>query len=168
MVYTGYRLASLQSFKRVLAVGFEQFCLFVFTIIAVLATDLLIGVALGMVAKITIPIARGVWFDNLFKIHFSIHRPDNNTIVVKLFGSALFTNFMPLKKALAKLETGKTVVLNYSEGYLIDHTVMEFINDFNRHYQTQGGKFLQVGHALEKFSDHDLAARIMTKDDRKT
>ena len=168
LVYTGYRLASLQSFKQVLAVGFEQFCLFVFTIIAVLATDLLIGVALGMVAKISIPLVRGVWLDNIFKIYFTIRRPDNNTIIVKISGSALFTNFMPLKRALAQLESGKTVVLNYSEGYLIDHTVMEFIDDFSRHYQTQGGKCLQIGHALEKFSDHDLAARIMTKDDRKT
>ncbi|WAK00866.1 SulP family inorganic anion transporter [Methylobacter sp. YRD-M1] len=166
LVYTGYRLASPKTFQHVLSVGVEQLFLFVITIIGVLATDLLIGVALGIVAKLAIQVMRGVWLDNMFRIYFAIHRPDRQTIVVKLLGSALFSNFLPLRKALAELEGGKTLVFDFSNGYLIDHTVMEFIDDFSRDYEAQGGKCLQVGHALEKFSDHKLAARLMTADDR--
>ncbi len=166
LVYTGYRLASPKTFQHVLSIGAEQLFLFVITIIGVLATDLLVGVALGMTAKLAIQITRGVWLDNMFRIYFEIHRPDSQTIVVKLLGSALFSNFLPMKKALADLEPGKTLVFDFSNGYLIDHTVMEFIDDFSRDYKAQGGKCLQVGHALEKFSDHKLAARLMTADDR--
>ncbi len=166
LVYTGYRLASPKTFQHVLSVGVEQLFLFVITIIGVLATDLLIGVALGIAAKLAIQVMRGVWLDNMFRIYFEIHRPDRQTIVVKLLGSALFSNFLPLKKTLAELEGGKTLVFDFSNGYLIDHTVMEFIDDFSRDYEGQGGKCLQVGHALEKFSDHKLAARLMTADDR--
>nr|WP_228779337.1 SulP family inorganic anion transporter [Methylobacter sp. BlB1] len=166
LVYTGYRLASPKTFQHVLSVGVEQLFLFVITIIGVLATDLLIGVALGIAAKLAIQAMRGVWLDNMFRIYFEIHRPDRQTIVVKLLGSALFSNFLPLKKALAELEGGKTLVFDFSNGYLIDHTVMEFIDDFSRDYEAQGGECLQVGHALEKFSDHKLAARLMTADDR--
>lgn len=166
LVYTGYRLASPKTFQHVLSVGVEQLLLFVITIIGVLATDLLIGVALGIVAKLAIQVMRGVWLDNMFRIYFEIHRTDRQTIVIKLLGSALFSNFLPLRKALAEIEGGKTLVFDFSNGYLIDHTVMEFIDDFSRDYEAQGGKCLQVGHALEKFSDHKLAARLMTADDR--
>jgi MFS superfamily sulfate permease-like transporter len=166
LVYTGYRLASPKTFQHVLSVGVEQLFLFVITIIGVLATDLLIGVALGIAAKLAIQVMRGVWLDNMFRIYFEIDRPDRQTIVVKLLGSALFSNFLPLRKALTELEGSKTLVFDFSNGYLIDHTVMEFIDDFSRDYEAQGGKCQQVGHALEKFSDHKLAARLMTADDR--
>lgn len=167
LVYTGYRLTSPQSFRKIFDVGAEQLALFVLTIIGVLATDLLIGVAIGMLAKLAIHLARGVWLENMFRIHFSIRRPNQHTIVVKIVGSAMFSNFLPLKKALSELENGKTIVFNFSDGYLIDHTVMDFIHDFSGHYEAQGGRCLQIGHALEKFSDHRLAARLMTADDRK-
>ncbi len=167
LVYTGYRLASPQTFARAMEVGKEQLFLFVVTIIGILATDLLIGVTLGIVVKLAITLVRGVWPSNLFKIHFAIQQQDNDTLVVKLLGSALFSNFLPLKKALARLEKGKTIIFDFSDGYLIDHTVMEFIHDFKLNYEAQGGQCRKTGKALETFSDHALAARLMTADDRK-
>lgn len=167
LVYTGYRLASPATFARVMDVGKEQLFMFVVTIIGILATDLLIGVALGIVVKLAINLTRGVWPNNLFKIHFTISQQGNDTLVVKLLGSALFSNFLPLKKALANLDQGKTVIFDFSDGYLIDHTVMEFIHDYKQNYEALGGQCQKVGKALETFSDHLLAARLMTADDRK-
>ncbi len=167
LVYTGYRLASPETFYRVREVGKEQLFMFVVTIIGVLATDLLMGVILGIIVKLAINLARGVWPNNLFKIHFTIQQPDKDTVTVKLLGSALFSNFLPLKKALAQLDKGKTIVFDFSDGYLIDHTVMEFIHDYQQNYEAQGGRCRKVGKAFETFSDHALAARLMTADDRK-
>ena len=166
LVYTGYRLASPKTFTQALDVGKEQLLLFVVTLIGILATDLLLGVILGIVVKLAITLARGVWLGNLFKIHFTIQQPDNNTRVIKLLGSALFSNILPLKQTLAGLEQGKTLIFDFSDGYLIDHTVMTFIHDFQQNYEAQGGHCRQVGSALETFSDHALAARLMTADDR--
>lgn len=167
LVYTGYRLASPKTFASARDVGKDQLFLFVITIIGVLTTDLLIGVALGIVAKLGLDVIRGVWLGNLFKIHFTIQQKNNDTLVITLFGSALFSNFLPLKKALAKLEPGKTLIFDFTNGYLIDHTVMGFIDDFQQSYKAQGGYCKQIGNALETFSNHALAARIMTADDRK-
>jgi MFS superfamily sulfate permease-like transporter len=167
LVYTGYRLASPETFYRVREVGKEQLFMFVVTIIGVLATDLLIGVILGIVVKLAINLVRGVWPNNLFKIHFTIEQQDKDTLTVKLLGSALFSNFLPLKKALTLLDKGKTVILDFSDGYLIDHTVMEFIHDYTQNYEAQGGRCRKIGKAFETFSDHALAARLMTADDRK-
>jgi MFS superfamily sulfate permease-like transporter len=167
LVYTGFKLASPKTFSQVWAVGAEQLALFVITMLGVLATDLLIGVTIGIAAKLGIHIARGVWLKNMFKIHFTIERPENDTLLVKLSGSALFSNYLPLKHALESLEKGKTIIFDFTNGYLIDHTVMDFIHDFSRDYTAQGGICREVGHALETFSDHALAARLMTEDDRK-
>ena len=166
LVYTGYRLASPKVFARVMDVGKEQFLMFVVTIIGVLAVDLLTGVALGIIVKLAINLVRGVWLNNLFKIHFTIQQQDNDTLVIKLFGSALFSNFLPLKKMLTELKPGKTIIFDFTDGYLIDHTVMEFIHDFRQHHEAQGGHSQKIGKALETFSDHALAARLMTADDR--
>jgi MFS superfamily sulfate permease-like transporter len=167
LIYTGYRLASPAAFKKIFDIGREQFAVFIITIIAVLATDLLIGVCIGIVAKLLIHLLRGVWISNLFRIYFNIEYPNQRTIVVKLTGSALFSNFLPLRSALSKLEKGKTIVFNFTDGYLIDHTVMEYIQDFSLFYTAQGGQCHQVGTPLKIFADHQLAARLMTKDDRK-
>jgi len=166
LVYTGYRLAEPKNFKEVLDIGVDQLWLFIITIVGVLATDLLIGVTMGIIAKLAIELIRGVWPENIFKIYFTIQRPDNSRIVVTLLGSALFSNFLPFKKALSELEPGKSIIMDFSEGYLIDHSVMMFIDDFRRKYIANGGKFEKKGHALKKFSGDRLAARLMTKDDR--
>jgi len=167
LVYTGYKLASPTEFIHVLKVGSEQFFMFVVTIIAVLATDLLIGVAIGILVKLTVHILRGVWWSNLFKIHFTIDDTESNKIIVKINGSALFCNFLPLKKALDNLPRGKEVILDLSNAYLIDHTVMEYMHDFMHDYANDGGHSQQVGDVIHSFSDHDLAARLMTANERK-
>jgi MFS superfamily sulfate permease-like transporter len=147
-------------------VGTEQFFMFIVTIVGVLATDLLIGVAIGIMVKLMVHILRGVWWSNLFKIHFTLVE-DNENITLKLDGSALFANFLPLKKALDNLPKGKNVTLDFTNAYLIDHTVMEYMHDFTHDYEGQGGQCQQLGDAILTFSDHDLAARIMTADERK-
>jgi MFS superfamily sulfate permease-like transporter len=167
LVYTGYRLASPKTFLHVLDIGKDQLFMFVVTIIGILTTDLLIGVILGVIAKLAIDLVRGVWLNNLFRIHFTVKQQDTNTLVIKLSGSALVSNFLPLKKVLAGLDPGKTIILDLTNGYLIDHSVMDFIHHYQQNYITQGGKCQIVGKPLETFSDHALAARLMTPDDRK-
>jgi len=166
LVFTGFKLAAPKEFFKVLMVGKEQLFMFIVTIIGVLATDLLIGVFMGIIVKLIVHVLRGVWLGNLFVIHFKTKEIEND-VIVKLNGSALFSNFLPLKKALDNLPHGKNVTLDFSNAYLIDHTVMEYIHDFMHDYESQGGKCQQVGDAIHTFSDHDLAARIMTADDRK-
>ncbi|MDO9105988.1 MAG: SulP family inorganic anion transporter [Methylovulum sp.] len=167
LAYTGFRLASPDAFARVKLIGNEQLLMFVVTIIGVLVVDLLTGVMLGIIVKLAINLLRGVWPGNLFKIHFTIEQQDDDTLVIKLLGSALFSNFLPLKQALTTVAAGKTIIFDFTGGYLIDHTVMEFIHDFSLNYEAQGGLCRQTGLALQTFSDHALAARLMTADDRK-
>ncbi len=165
LVFTGFRLASPKFFASVLLIGKEQLFMFVVTIVGVLATDLLIGVAIGIITKFSIHILRGVRPNNMFKIHFVIEPKDADTLVVSIVGSALFSNFIRLKTALANLENGKTVIFQLNNAYLIDHTVMEFIHDFQHNYESHGGQCQFFGMEYhDTFSAHPLAVRRMRRD----
>jgi MFS superfamily sulfate permease-like transporter len=168
LVFTGFRLASPKEFAKVMGVGKEQLFMFVVTIIGVLATDLLIGVAIGIVAKFGIHMLRGVRLNNLFKMHFVIEQKDPGTLVVSIVGAAIFSNFMSLKTALANLENGKTVIFQMNNAYLLDHTVMEFLHDFQHDYEGSGGKCKFLGmESHDTYSRHPLAARRMKPDNMK-
>ena len=67
LVYTGFRLAHPTEFVNVFRIGREQLAIFVTTIIMVLWTDLLIGVAAGIALKMMFHIADGLPPRSLFK-----------------------------------------------------------------------------------------------------
>lgn len=160
LVNTGFRLASPQTFARSLALGREQLALFVVTIVGVLATNLLAGVLIGIVAKLLFHIGRGVSLRNLLTISYRLEREDANTFVIRVRGSAIFSNFISLKSELAELPDGKTIIFDLSDAYLIDHTVMEFIDRYREDYIERGGRCEIRGLANhEAFADHELAAR---------
>jgi MFS superfamily sulfate permease-like transporter len=73
---------------------------------------------------------------------------------------------LPLKKALYQLEPSQKIIIDTSNAYLIDHSVMVFLQQFQHHYESNGGHCQMRGVALTTFSDHALASRLMTIDDR--
>ena len=160
LVYTGFRLASPREFAKTMDIGREQLVIFVVTIIGVLATDLLVGVLIGILTKVLIHLARGVKPTNLLKISYGITHPDTDTIEVRMHGSAIFSNFIALKSELAALPDGKTVIFDLSDAFLIDHTVMEFIEHYRQDYIDRGGQCRVLGmEALQASSSHPLSVR---------
>ncbi len=166
LVFIGYRLASPSTFGRVKDIGNEQLFIFVITIVSILATNLLLGVILGTLIKLLMCLARGVKPSQLFKIDFTIHAGDQGTQLIKLSGSALFSNLLPLKQALNQLALDQTLIIDLSNAYLIDHSAMTFLQQFQHHYESKGGNCQLLGVALTTFSDHALAGRLMTADNR--
>jgi len=160
LVYTGYRLASPRTFAERLIIGRAQLAIFVITIAGVLATNLLAGVLIGIVAKLSIHWARGVSPKNMLRISYELERKDADTWVYRVSGSAIFSNFIGLKTAVSELPEGKTVIFDLSDAYLIDHTVMELIDRFRQDYVEGGGRCEIHGlDSHESYSGHELAAR---------
>jgi MFS superfamily sulfate permease-like transporter len=165
LVFTGFRLASPREFARVMGIGKEQLFIFVSTIISVIATDLLIGVAIGIFVELCIHALQGVRIPNLFKIRFYVTQEKKDEYVVSIRGAAIFSNFLTLKEALNNIESGKKIVFQLNDTFLIDHTVMEFFHDFQHSYESRGGKCEFLGMEYhESFSQHPLAARRTTQD----
>jgi MFS superfamily sulfate permease-like transporter len=160
LVFTGYRLASPKEFAKTMQIGKEQLFVFTCTIIAILMTDLLIGVLIAILIKIGIQLSRGVPLSNLIRINFSIENTNDEEFIVRIEGSAVFANFVGLKSDLADLPAGKSIVFDVTDASYIDHTVMEFIEQFEDDYIGRGGQCVVKGlDEMVGYSNHPLAAR---------
>lgn len=160
LVHTGFRLASPRAFAKTLDLGREQLALFVLTILGVLATNLLLGVLIGIAAKLLLHVGRGVPLKNLLAISYHLEHMGPGVCAIRVSGSAIFSNFIALKSEVAELPDGKTVIFDLSDAYLIDHTVMEFIDGYREDYIERGGRCEIHGlDSHQAYAGHGLSAR---------
>ncbi len=160
LVFTGFRLASPGVFRKTLAVGWDQLGVFLITIVGVLATDLLIGVAIGVVAEFGFHFWRSVNWSEVLRLRLEVTTPDPGVYRVKLGGAAFFANYLRLKQDLAALPRRKTITFDLSEAATVDHTVMEFLHQFCEAYNREGGRAEVAGLDWHiSSSEHPLAPR---------
>ena len=160
LVYTGFRLASPHEFVRTFKVGSEQFVVFIGTIIATLATDLLIGIASGIALEVFFHLRHGCPLRGLLKSDVDVV-PEEKRVVLLVKRAAVFSNWLGLRKAiLTESEEREEVVLDLSQTQLVDHSVMEKLHELEKEF-TQAGKTLSVVGLDDHvpLSPHPLAAR---------
>ena len=162
LVYTGFRLAHPTEFIHMLKIGKEQLLIFVVTLVAVLATDLLIGIGIGIAVKFLIHLINGVPIRSLFKPYLDVETKGEDTVVVFARFSAIFSNWILFRRQLIKLglQEKKNVILDLSDTKLVDHSVMDKLNEMQRDFEQAGLKLEVVGlddHTA--FSGHPQASR---------
>jgi MFS superfamily sulfate permease-like transporter len=125
LVFTGTRLASPSEFKHAWRVGPDQLVVFVATFGVTLATDLLIGVGVGLVLEVGIHLARGARLRHLFGAEIEVvHAGVQREIFVH--GCAAFTNLRALTRHLDGIDdTVRLVIVDFSRAQVVDHTVQE-------------------------------------------
>lgn len=163
LVYTGFRLAHPTEFAHVKRVGIEQLVIFVVTLVAVLATDLLVGIALGIATKLVVHMANGVKGADLFRLDAKVVFETATTVVVEVKAAAVFSNWIPLKRLLERRALGKnkSATLDLSHTDLVDHSVMEKLHDMGQDFERVGLTLELAGLDLlqKTSSSHSLAAR---------
>src|SRR6267378_308243 len=159
LIAVGYRLASPNEFFKTYKIGAEQLTIFVVTIIVTVATDLLVGIASGILTKFIFHILNGAPLRSLFKARYEFSESDTEyAIAVK--DAAIFSNLIGFKKMFARIKAGKKVTINFADARIVDHTFMEQLHHFEEEYQHQGGIVSVVGFEhFEFLSNHPLAAR---------
>ncbi|MFN3404731.1 MAG: SulP family inorganic anion transporter [Cytophagaceae bacterium] len=164
LIFTGFRLASPKVFLQTYKVGKEQLIIFVTTLVVTLATDLIIGIFSGIMVKFVIHFISGAPLNSLFKSKLEISKSEGGGYNVKVFDSAIFSNFISLKNQLDKLPSGSNINIDFSGVKIIDHSVMEHLHHYGEDYQKNGGRlaFTGMGH-LQPLSDHPLAVRVANK-----
>ncbi len=160
LVFTGYRLASPNEFIHMYKVGSEQLVVFVATIIGVLATDLLVGVGIGIAVKAGFHIWNGAPIRSLFSPNIEISEPDEQTTLVRVKNSAVFSTWIPLRRKLLAVDSSRSVVLDLSATRLVDHTVMEKLHELGVDFQQRNRKLVVQGLEMHRsVSDHPHAAQ---------
>jgi carbonic anhydrase len=127
LLLTGYKLAKISVFKDMFAKGKFQYIPFLVTVVAVVFTDLLTGVGLGLVAS-TLAILYGN-MKNSYYFHKDKHH-EGEIIKIYLSEEVSFLNKASIKLTLDHLPENSTVVIDASKSQYIDYDVLELIREF--------------------------------------
>ncbi len=128
LLLVGYKLANPKTIKHFWEKDkIYQFIPFIFTFVAVVATDLLKGVALGMVINIVFILIGNSKRAYNFKIE-DYHEGD--IIYIDLAQEVSFLNKSAIKDTLNKIPENSRVVINASATAYIAHDVLDLIQEF--------------------------------------
>lgn len=156
LIYTGFRLASPKEFKHMWHIGRSEFLVFLVTIVVVLLTDLLIGIAAGIILNMIIVLVKKVSPANLFKARMNT-TVSGDTATIELRDAFTFCNFLGLKKEILK-QGDKNVILDMSRVTLVDHSVKHHLAGLKRDFEINGLKCERVNDAsLKAINEHPLA-----------
>ncbi|CAM1334031.1 SulP family inorganic anion transporter [Tenacibaculum aestuariivivum] len=163
LVAVGIKLTHPREFKHIFKIGKEQLFIFMVTIIVTLAEDLLIGIVAGMLLKMVIHLFNGTPIKSFFKAPTVVSNIGDKYLV-EIDKSAIFTNYLGIKRDLEDIPQGIHITINLQKTKLIDHSVMENLEHFKNDYELNGGKVIFKGldnhHAM---SNHPMAARKQKK-----
>ena len=127
LLLTGYKLAKVSLFKYMYSKGLNQFIPFVATIVAIVFTDLLIGVLIGLAISIFYILKSN--FKNAYSFHKEKHHTGDK-IVIRLAEEVSFLNKASIKQTLTDLPADSIVTIDASHSTYIDYDVVEIIKDF--------------------------------------
>ena len=127
LIRTGYNLAKPKMIRSVYKLGREQFLPFIVTVIAILFTDLLIGVGIG------VAYSAYFIFKNTYRAGFTLDKKTEGHLDHYYFRLAInvsFINKKKLKDVLEKIPDYSIVDIEGSHSVYIDYDVIEVINEF--------------------------------------
>jgi MFS superfamily sulfate permease-like transporter len=159
LVFTGFRLASPREFIHMYKIGREQLIVFVSTILGVLATDLLVGIGIGILVKVIIHIVNGVPIGSLFKSNAETNVEGDGTSTIKVKDSAIFSTWIALKRRIGRQDARK-VVVDVSDTRYVDHTVIANLAEMKTEFSENDRELSIVGlDGHRPLSGHPLAAQ---------
>lgn len=158
LVYTGFRLASPTEFRHARELGKDQLSLFLVTLLTTLATDLLIGVGVGLICKIGMHLARGTRPSSFLKPKVET-RIESQEMLVVVQEVGIFSTLLGVRKLLETRPEGtKTVILDVSRAVLLDHTFIRNIKAMSEEWSDTELVFVGL-EELVASSDHPLSSR---------
>ncbi|MEZ4839740.1 SulP family inorganic anion transporter, partial [Flavobacterium sp.] len=161
LITVGIKLAHPREFRHMLHIGKEQLFIFTGTVIVTLFEDLLVGIAFGMLLKMIIHVVNGTPISSFFKAQ-TIVSFEGNTYYVEIDKSAIFSNYLGIKRKLEEIPPGYQVVIDLKKTKLVDHSVMENLEHFKHDYETHDDGGTVTIHGLENhtpLSNHPKASR---------
>lgn len=127
LILVGYKLAKPATFKHFWHLGKFQFIPFVATVVAVVATDLLKGVGIGLAISVFY-ILQGNMKRAYYLSREKLHDADG--INIKLAEEVSFLNKAAIKKTLKNIKPNSTVIIDATGTSYIATDVLEMIQDF--------------------------------------
>ncbi|WP_179337467.1 SulP family inorganic anion transporter [Winogradskyella ludwigii] len=165
LVFTGYKLASPVTIKRIFSIGKEQVIIFLVTLFVTLKVGLITGILSGVLVTFLIHIiinkSASLFFRNVLKPNVLMYEEqDNGNYYVSVKHFCSFLNFYRLKEKIDAVPENRDVIIDFSLCEFVDHTVMENLNNYRDLFIKRDGHFDVIGLDLhDSDSKHPFALR---------
>jgi len=126
LLFVGYKLTKPTLYKEIYAKGWPQFLPFVITIVAILRTDLLIGIIIGILSGLFFVIR-----SNFKKAIFTAQ--DGDKYLIRFRSEVSFLNKLAVRKWLEGIPANSYVLIDASKSNFIDGDIIDDVMDFTKH-----------------------------------
>ncbi|TNE85604.1 MAG: SulP family inorganic anion transporter [Deltaproteobacteria bacterium] len=128
LVYIGYKLVKPEVWSALLARGRSEFAIYVVTVVAIVATNLLEGLLVG----VALSVLKLAWSFS----HLEVDVEDTDArIDVRLRGSGTFVGLPKLAAALSGVPANREVHIHLEEVDYLDHACFELLSDWKKQYE---------------------------------
>jgi len=126
----GYKLAKPALFIDMYRLGWKQFTPFVVTVLGIVFTDLLIGIALGLSVGVVVILIKS--FQNSHFLHIEDHSNGAHKIKMTLAEEVTFFNKGAILKELDSLPQNSSLELDVTKTRYLDNDIIEILEDFSQ------------------------------------
>lgn len=132
LIMVGYKLAKPALFAKIYSLGWEQFAPFITTIVAILLTDLLTGIGLGLAVGVVFTLHHSYRNSHYMK---ETQSTEDGRVVhyIEMAQEVSFFNKASIIEALEAIPKNGKVVIDCSKSKSISYDVAEFIRDYHLH-----------------------------------
>ncbi|MCS6884896.1 MAG: SulP family inorganic anion transporter [Acidobacteriota bacterium] len=132
LVFTGFKLTFSGAYQKLKPFGRSEAGIYLATIVAIVATDLLTGVIIGFALTV---------YKLLYTfshIQIAVEKKSDSVYVVRLDGAATFLCIPKLAAVLESLPVGE-IHIQVERLSFIDHACLDMLSNFQKLYEAKGG-----------------------------
>ncbi len=166
LLYTGYKLASVKVVKEFFNRGWNQFLPFIATVVAIMFSDLLIGIAIGM--------AVGFFFilrsSSLSPMRMEEEKhPVADVLRLKFAQQVTFLNRAPLLATLKAIPDDSQIILDASETDYLDQDIAQVLRTFREEEAPLRNIQVNIIGVRDKYylQDHMEYINVLTEETQK-
>ncbi len=150
LIFVGYKLAKPSLFKEQYQRGKNAIIPFVITIVAILFSDLLIGITIGIVIGYVF-VLRSNYVDAVSVVHAG------SDYLVRFHSQTSFMNKSSVKKRIYEIPENGSVIFDFSNNTFLDNDIIDLLGDFCEAAQSK-----KIGVEM-KFHDDVQKQRILKR-----
>ena len=134
LIYTGFKMIKPQQLRELAEYGRGSVAVYVLTAVAIVATDLLVGVCVGLALSLARLAFRAA------RLHLSLKAgPEPGQASLRMVGFATFLNVPWIARTLEQVEPGTQLQLDIERLKHIDHACLALLQDWQNTATAQGG-----------------------------
>lgn len=137
LVYMGYRLVNPQAVRQLLKYGRGEVLVYAVTLVTIVATDMLTGVAAGF----AVSALRLMYSVSHLQVSLET-RPSDSRTVLKISGAATFLRLPRLASRLEQIPGDSEVHVDFQHLTHIDHACLDLLLNWAKRHEGYGGRLV--------------------------